>query len=163
MVRFSLVTTIPYCPIPGPHSFTLGNPLAHGGTGLCDPGLVTEIIFPRIYLLYFLLVLVFFSPYTLDFSEGKWGKENRESWGQGLKFYIMCLGRSHWEGDICLKTCKEGESMNLSAGRVLRAEGTANAKALWWEHDWHVGGTAGHLCGWSVVNKWVTGEQGQRG
>lgn len=66
------------------------------------------IIFPRSYLLYLLLVL-YFSPYTLDFSEGKWGKENMESWEQGLKFYIMWLGRSHWEGDICLKTCRGRE------------------------------------------------------
>lgn len=73
--------------------------------------------------------------------------------GTGTEILHNVARKVSLEGDICLKTCKKGESMNLSAGRVLRVEGTASAKALWWEHDWHVGGTAGHLCGWSVVNK----------
>lgn len=147
-----------------PPPFTLGTYPACGGTGICDPGLVTAVMSsPEAACLYLLLVLHFSSLYP-----GLLRRKMREGeyrvlgiGAEGLTWYTVWLGRLYWEGDICLKTCKERESVNLSAGRAFWAEGTANAKALQLGRDWYVSGTAGHLSGWGGVNKWVIGEQAQ--
>jgi hypothetical protein len=31
-----------------------------------------------------------------------------------------------------------GKNMNMYGGILLQIEGVVNAKALWWESDWHV-------------------------